>query len=56
MRRDGGEVKEVERGRIGCRGRRMNGMRRDELNRMACGWLVSGGIATNVSSPWGLTP
>ena len=23
----------------------MNGMRRDGLNRMACGWLVRGGIA-----------
>ena len=23
----------------------MNGMRRDELNRMACGWLARGGIA-----------
>ena len=23
----------------------MNGMRRDEVNRMACGWLVRGEIA-----------
>ena len=26
-------------------GMQMNGMRRDEFNRMACGWLVRGGIA-----------
>lgn len=26
-------------------GKKNDGMRRDELNRMACGWLARGGIA-----------
>ena len=32
----------------------MNCMRRDELNRMACGWPVRSGLAAKVFSPWGL--
>ena len=34
-------------------GKKNDGMRRDELNRMACGWLVHGGsVAEEASQPW----
>ena len=31
-------------------GRGMNDMRRDELNRMACGWLGRGGIVAEINA------